>query len=362
VDQNGVVVVPGGIFKMREQISDEVLVQGEPVEVDGITVGTVISSGEPPELSNRETDYLERTNRALLYAAGGAALLALILGIFLARGLTSPLRELTDATRLLAKGQLGQQVVVSSRDEIGELGSAFNQMSSELKRLVDQRQQMTADIAHDLRTPLTVIDGYIEAMQDSVLEATPERLETIHKEVQHLKRLVADLRTLSLAEAGQLSLNPVGVAPQELLAQVEAAYRLAAEQKGVEMTLLESEDSPEIKVDPDRMMQVLSNLLDNALRHTPAGGNIQLKVEKVQSWVDLIVVDSGEGISPETLPYIFDRFYRGDHARQETRGESGLGLAIANSIIVMHGGELKAHSDGAGKGSTFTVRLPKMKE
>jgi len=358
VGQNRIVVVPGGIYKMREHIPAEILAQGEPVEVDGFTVGTVIASGEPPELSNRETDYLDRTNLALLYAAGGAALLALLLGIFLSRGLTKPLRELTDSTRLLAQGQLGQQVDVHSQDEIGELGSAFNQMSSDLKSLVDQRQQMTADIAHDLRTPLTVIDGYIEAMQDSVLEATPERLETIHKEVQHLKRLVADLRTLSLAEAGQLSLNPVGVAPQELLAQVEAAYRLAAEQKGVALTLLDSEDGFDIKVDPDRMMQVLSNLLDNALRHTPAGGSIQMKVEQVEGWVDLTVLDSGEGISDEALPYIFDRFYRADDARQEGVGESGLGLAIASSIVAMHGGELKAYSDGTGRGSTFTVRLP----
>ncbi|MFC2064255.1 ATP-binding protein [Chloroflexota bacterium] len=361
VDQNGIVVVPGGIYKMREYIPAEIFAQGEPVEVDGITVGTVIASGEPPELTAREEGYLERTNRALLYAAGGAALLALALGIFLARGLTSPVRELTNATRLMAKGKLGQQVKVQSHDEIGELGSAFNQMSSELKRLVDQRQQMTADIAHDLRTPLTVIDGYIEAMQDSVLEATPERLETIYKEVQHLKRLVADLRTLSLAEAGQLSLNPVRFSPQVLLKQAEAAYRLTAEQKEVQLTVLASEECPEIMIDPDRMMQVLGNLLDNALRHTPAGGSIQLKTVSSQDSVDLIVVDSGEGISPDNLPYIFDRFYRMDDSRQEHEGESGLGLAIASSIVALHGGELMAHSEGQGRGSTFTIRLPMKK-
>jgi signal transduction histidine kinase len=358
-NRDGIVVVPGGPYKMRELIPEDVLFEGKPVLVSGETVGTVIAFGEPPQLAPREERYLERTNRALLYAAAGAALVALLLGIFLARGLTSPLRELTGAIRLLAQGQLGHQVTVRSQDEIGELAAAFNQMSAELERLIAQRQQMTADIAHDLRTPLTVIGGYVESMQDGVLSATPERLETIYKEVQHLQRLVADLRTLSLAEAGELSLNPVSVTPQTLLEQVVAAYRLAAQQRGVKLTVLDSTAVSEIEVDPDRMMQVLSNLVSNALRHTPEGGEIHLKADQVQGWVDLIIADDGEGIAPEVLPRIFDRFYRGDQARTEQEGESGLGLAIANSIVLMHGGELWAHSEGVGKGSTFTVRLPR---
>jgi len=358
VDQDATVVVPGGPYHLREIVPEEVIAQGEQVVVNGETVGTVIASGEPPQLAPQEERYLERTNRALFYAAGGAALVALVLGILLARGLTGPLRELTEAIRALAKGELGQQVPVRSQDEIGELAAAFNQMSAELERLIAQRQQMTADIAHDLRTPLTVIGGYVESMQDGVLEATPDRLETIYKEVQHLQRLVNDLRTLSLAEAGQLSLNQIPIAPQTLLAEVADAYQLAAKQKGIKLTLLDASDVPEILVDPDRMMQVLANLVGNALRHTPNGGEIQLKANQTQKWVDLIVVDDGEGIAPEVLPHIFDRFYRGDQARQEREGESGLGLAIAQSIIQMHQGELQANSEGIGKGSTFTIRLP----
>ncbi len=318
----------------------------------------VIASGEPPQLVPQEERYLERTNRALIYAASGAALVALVLGALLARGLTGPLRELTEAIRSLASGQLGQQVPVRSQDEIGELAAAFNQMSAELARLIAQRQQMTADIAHDLRTPLTVIGGYVESMQDGVLEATPERLEIIYKEVGHLQRLVEDLRMLSLAEAGQLSLNPVWIAPQVLLEQVEATYQHAAAQNRVKMILLESIDVAEIMVDPDRMMQVLGNLISNALSHTPEGGKIHLKADQVQDWVDLIIQDTGAGIAPEVMPHIFDRFYRGDKAREEHEGESGLGLAIANSIVAMHGGELWAHSEGPGMGSTFTIRLP----
>ena len=358
VDQDGFVVVPGEPFKMRTRLPEEVIVQGEPVQVNGETVGTVIASGEPPQLAPQEERYLERTNRALIYAAGGAALVALVLGFFLARGLTGPLRELTDAIRTTGQGKLGQQVAVRSKDEIGELASAFNQMSTELEHLIAQRQQITADIAHDLRTPLTVIGGYIESMQDGVLDATPERLATIYKEVQHLQRLVEDLRMLSLAEAGQLSLNPVWISPQILLEQVEATYQHAAAQNSVKLALLESTDVAEIMVDPDRMMQVLGNLINNALRHTPAGGEIRLSANQVQDWVELIVQDTGAGIAPEVMPHIYDRFYRGDQSREEHEGETGLGLAIAKSFVNMHGGELWAHSEGPGKGSIFTIRLP----
>ena len=358
VDQDGRVVVPGGPYHMRERLPEEIVAGGEPVQVDNETVGTVIASGKLPQLAPQEQRYLQRTNQALFLAASGAALVALILGVLLARGLTGPLRELTEAIRSLGKGKLGQQVTVRSQDEIGELAMAFNQMSAELEHLIAQRQQMTADIAHDLRTPLTVIGGYLEAMQEGVLAATPERLETIYKEVLHLQRLVADLRTLSLAEAGQLSLNLMAVAPQASLEHVETTYRLVAKQKEITLSLLDSADVPDIQVDPDRMMQVLSNLVSNALRHTPQGGEITLKANQVQNWVDLIVADNGEGIAPEVLPHIFDRFYRGDQARPDQEGESGLGLAIAKSIVEMHGGELSAHSEGPGMGSVFTVRLP----
>jgi signal transduction histidine kinase len=357
VDQDGRVVVPGGPYRLRDQVTEEIIATGDPIQVNGETVGTVIASGKPPELAPQELRYLERTNRALILAAGGAALVALIMGIFIARSLTSPLRALTDATRNLGEGSFGQQVSIHSKDEIGELVSAFNQMSAELESLIVQRQQMTADIAHDLRTPLTVIGGYIESMQDGTLAATPERLDTIYLEVQHLQRLVEDLRTLSLAEAGQLSLNLTSIPSQDLLEQVEAAYRLSAQQKGIELMLEESQDFPDVRVDPDRMMQVLSNLVRNALRHTPKGGVIRLNASQSNSWIKISIIDTGEGISSEELPHIFDRFYRGDQARQADEGESGLGLAIAKSIVEMHGGKLLAYSDGKGKGSQFTIQL-----
>jgi signal transduction histidine kinase len=369
-DQDGVVVVPGGSYKMRVRIPEEILAQGEPVKVNDEIVGTVIASGKPLRLAPQEERYLERTNRALFYAAGSAALVALVLGLLLARGLTGPLRELTEAIRTLTKGELGRQVAVRSQDEIGELATAFNLMSTELERLLAQRQQMTADIAHDLRTPLTVISGYVESIQDGVLEATPERLETIYNEVKFLQRLVEDLRTLSLAETGQLTLNLDWIAPQTFLEQLHAAYLHTAAQKRIEFVLQVSPDLPDINVDPDRMMQVLSNLVSNALRHTHPGGKITILSSMsnqpavmdaelaIDRWLQITITDTGEGIDPQVLPYIFDRSYRADHARPENKGESGLGLTIAHSIILMHRGELSADSDGLGKGTTFKIRLP----
>ncbi len=277
VDLNRVVVVQTGPFHLGERIPDESLTQGIPIEVDEQVVGTMLVAAPAPELDAREERYLVRTNQALFYGAVGATVIALLLGVFLARTLTRPIRELTEAARTVAKGETVQHVLVRSQDELGELAAAFNQMSADLARLSEQRRQMTADIAHDLRSPLTVIAGYVESMQDGVLKPTPERLETIYNEVGHLQRLVEDLRTLSLADAGELSLNLVPVSPDALLKQVEAAYRHPAEQQNITLSVQVDSDLPNIRVDPDRMMQVLGNLVNNALRYTPEVGEVSVQ-------------------------------------------------------------------------------------
>jgi signal transduction histidine kinase len=231
-------------------------------------------------------------------------------------------------------------------------------MSADLARLNDQRRQMTADIAHDLRSPLTVIAGYVESMRDGVLAPSPERLETIQDEVQHLQRLVEDLRTLSLADAGELSLQRGYVALEALLKQVQAAYRHPAEKKGVTLRVEAEPDVPDIYVDPDRIFQVLANLVSNAIRHTPAGGAVTMSSKlTATNRIQLVVSDTGSGIPVEDLPRIFDRFYRVDDSRHGGEGESGLGLAIAKSIVEMHGGSISAASDGPGRGSRFMITL-----
>jgi signal transduction histidine kinase len=216
---------------------------------------------------------------------------------------------------------------------------------------------MTADIAHELRNPLMVMTGYIEAMRDGVLRPTPERFDMMYEEAQHLQRLVADLRTLSLADAGELSLNPQTVDPNILLERVSEAYTPSARAAEIALEVQPGLSTPPVRVDVERMVQVLANLVTNALRHTPAGGKITLSATAEPQGVALHVADTGEGIAPDALPLIFERFYRADSARSQDGAESGLGLAIVKSIVSSHGGTVSVASE-VGKGATFTIHLP----
>jgi signal transduction histidine kinase len=354
----GKIIIPARDYRVGDQAPDTDLVAGQPLIIDGQFVGTVLATGDPPPLDPREQDYLDRTNRVLLYAASGATVVALILGVFLARSLSHPLQELTTAIRAMAQGQMGQQVPVRSNDEIGELATTFNQMSINLAKLNEQRRQMTADIAHDLRTPLTVLGGYLEAMQDKVLEPTPDRLETMHTEIQGLIHLVEDLRTLSLADAGQLHLNRQLTAPQNLLERVVGAFNHRAAEKGVNFRLELSSDLVQVSVDPERYHQVLSNLVANALRHTPSGGTITLAAYPAGGQINFAITDTGEGIPADMLLNVFDRFFRGDQAREQSQGETGLGLAIVKSIVEAHRGWVTVSSEGVDQGSKFMIHQP----
>jgi signal transduction histidine kinase len=296
-------------------------------------------------------------DRVSLRGALTATVIALIVGVLLASSLTRPLRELTAAIRSMARGELGQEVPVRSQDELGALTAAFNQMSADLARANEARRQMTADIAHDLRTPLTVLSGYIESLRDGVLQPSRARYDTLYAEAQHLQRLVDDLRTLSLADAGELDLNRQTMPPEDLLERLRATYAHQAGQAGIALEVQTEADLPEIDLDPDRMIQVLGNLISNALRYTPQGGRIALIAQAQNGNVRLMVRDTGQGIPPEALPRIFDRFYRGDASRQQQEGESGLGLAIARSIIEAHGGTIAVDSE-LGRGTVFTIELP----
>lgn len=357
VDVQGRVLVPAGRFRMGDQLALSELSGTAKIEVNGVVVGHAIPTGDFPPLDVREERYLQRTDLALVYAALGATGIALLLGIWLARTLTRPLGDLTMAIRAMAGGQLEQRVQVNSQDEIGEMAQAFNQMSVELARANQSRRQMTADIAHDLRTPLTVISGYVEALRDQVLDPTVERFDTIFSEVQHLLHLVEDLRTLSLADAGELKLNRQPTIPRVLLERMTAAYAQRAEQHQVRLIVDADDQLPMIQMDVERMAQVLGNLISNALRYTPPGGQICMAADRVASGLRLRVQDTGEGISSESLPYIFDRFYRADASRQREESESGLGLAIARSLVEAHGGTISVQSI-LGQGTTFSILLP----
>jgi signal transduction histidine kinase len=374
----GVVIIPvafgGPVAGSRVPVSE--LADGEPIVVGGQTVGTILTAKTPPGRNPEETAYLQRTNRALALASGGAVLVALVVGVVLARTLTRPLHALTQATHRMAGGQLEQEVAARSGDEIGELARAFNQMSRQVARANHARKQMAADVAHELRTPLTVIAGYIEAMRDGMLAATPDRLNVIYAELEHLQRLVGDLRLLSQADAGELKLNKQPMQLEELLGQAVAAFEHQAEQRGVRLIGTVEGPLPTIEADETRLAQVLSNLLTNALRYTPAGGQVQVRAfgpgwegtqasqatqggGRVQGgkMVVVEVADTGTGIAAEDLPFVFDRFYRADKARAEDGGESGLGLAIVKALVEAHGGTIEVRAT-EGRGTVFTMRLP----
>ena len=355
-DKSDRILIPAGVYQIGDTVPRVTLSQGTPVNINNTLVGTVLVIGSPPPLGPLEESYLNRTNKALLYAVLVASFLALLLGIIFARALTHPIRDLTKGIRAIAGGDLKQNVAVKSKDELGELAAAFNQMSTDLDRLTRSRRQMTADVAHDLRNPLTVIGGYIESMREGVLKPTPYRLDAIQMEVQHLERLVDDLRILSQADAGELGLNREPVSIPVLLGRTAQAYRAPADKQAITLKIELDPNLPDILADPDRLAQVLGNLITNSLRYTPQGGEIVLQGQQEGRSVILTVKDTGKGISSEALPYIFDRFYRADPSRIRG-GESRLGLAIAKSIVEAHSGTINAESP-AGKGTRITIILP----
>jgi two-component system, OmpR family, sensor histidine kinase BaeS len=358
LDVEGCVIGPRDVeYTQGECLPAWQIAGGAPVRVADQTVGTVIQTGVMPLRDPTEEAFLTRLGRGLLWGAIGAGIVALLLGLALARNLTRPLRRLTDAIHAMAAGKLEQRVDITSHDEIGELADAFNSMSAQLAQLNQARRQMTADIAHELRNPLMVMTGYIEALRDGVLSPSPERFDMMHEEAQHLQRLVADLRTLSLADAGELALTPQVIDPSILLARIAEAYTPSAQMAEVKLAVQPTASVPDVTVDVERMVQVLANLVTNALRHTPAGGTVTLGAHGERGGVAITVTDTGEGIHPEVVPRIFDRFYRADKARSQSGDESGLGLAIVKSIIAGHGGTVDVRSE-VDKGSTFTVHLP----
>ncbi len=357
-DAHGIVIVPlDKQFIIGQRLPSDILNRNEPLEVDGVMIGTILSQPLSINLTPQERAYLERTNEALTIAALVAAMLALIVGFLLARTLTRPLHALTQATEKMAGGELDQQVSITSHDEIGELAESFNRMSRQVAQANRLRKQMTADVAHDLRTPLTVIAGYVESMRDGDLAPTPERLDTIYTEIHRLQSLVQDLRLLAVTDAGELRLNIAPLDLRALLERLSASFQLSAQQKGLTLHLETDPDLPTINADEARLDRVLCNLITNAIRHTPSGGFVTIKTMRKPENIFISVEDTGEGIPAADLPHIFDRFYRADKSRTDADGaSSGLGLAIARALIEAHGGRISAESE-VGKGTKITISL-----
>jgi len=355
-DPHGRIVVAGTGKQIGEPCSDEEFENGYPIRDDDETVGVLIIP-DAPSRSPIDYEFLRRLNRSVFLSGFATLSLAVLIGILLSRSISRPIRELTKATRSMADGNLGQQVPVRSRDEIGTLAQSFNKMSADLARSFNLRKQMTADIAHELRTPLSLILGHAEGVKDGVLEPSRENFEIIREVAERLEHLVRDLRTLSLADAGELSVDFQPMDVNNLMSDVHSHYLTLFNQKRITLNLELAPGILQANLDPSRFVQVINNILDNALRHTPEGGRVELKTQLSENRIQLSVKDSGEGVSSEEAAHLFDRFYRVDESRNRNDGGSGLGLAIAKSIVEMHKGRIWAESE-KGNGLKVVIELP----
>jgi len=319
------------------------------------------SSFPPPEQIEQdlEQNFLDRINRSLLVAGCIAAAVAIPMGLILTRQLTKPIKTLKQGVARISGGELSHRVNVKSKDELGDLSRSFNSMAESLENSEQARQKLFADIAHELRTPLSIIEGTIDGILDEVFEPTKENLTSIKEETSLLTQLVADLRDLSLAESGQLKLDIETTNIAELVNRRVSQANIIAQDKNITLDTDILSELPDIQADSRRIEQVISNLLDNALNHTPSEGIVTVKAISAddQKHVLVSVTDTGEGISPEHLPHVFDRLYRIDDARSREQGGAGLGLAIAKQMVELHGGEIWVESK-LEKGSIFSFTLP----
>ncbi len=274
------------------------------------------------------------------------------------RKMGTPLANVMTAADAVADGDLSVRVPERGPGEFRRLSESFNRMVDELASADQQRRNMTADVAHELRTPIHILRGNLEGLLDGVYEATPEQIGSMLDETRLLSRLVDDLQTISLAEAGQLHLNLEQVNIAELLADVQTSFSGQAEEAGVDLLVDVEDANLTVTADAGRLDQILGNLVANALRYTPAESCIRLEAESSPMGVRLRIRDEGQGISPEDIPFVFDRFYRADKSRTREEGGSGLGLAIARQLIQLHKGKISVESE-LGKGTTFRIDLPK---
>ncbi|MFQ5408275.1 MAG: sensor histidine kinase, partial [Anaerolineales bacterium] len=373
-DADGRVVADTANRLVGAQVADSDLEMGAPIEVGGSPVGWILGASIAPA-SVPANAFLASVNRTVILGGVAAIGLTLVVGSVLFLQITRPLRSLAEAAQGIAAGDLSIRVESAGDDEVARLARTFNQMASALEQDKVERRDLIADIAHELRTPLTIIQGNLEAMLDGMLPASPEELAATHQETLLLSRLIADLRTLSLADAGQLVLERERVDVAALAEQSAQQFQARADEKQITLRVAAGDNLPPVAADPDRLRQVLRNLLDNALRYTPSGGVISLQCSvtshqspeignatvattpTTDSWLLITVQDTGPGIAREDLPHVFDRFWRAEKSRNRASGGSGIGLALVRQLVEAHGGRVWAESQ-PGTGARFSFTLP----
>jgi signal transduction histidine kinase len=301
--------------------------------------------------------FLQSAWWQFLIAGAVAAVIALVMARWLARGLTQPLRDMAAASRRMEMGDYGVRVETRRRDEVGQLAVAFNRMSGELENLERLRRDLVANVSHELKTPITAIRAHLENLADGVEQPDPETLQIMLAQTERLGRLVEQLLDLSRLDSGEIPLHRQSVELGPLVTQVVSEIEVARADKVVAIRPRIPSDLPALDADPERVHQVLFNLVDNAVRFTPGGGEVTISAHRHNGSVEITVADTGVGIRPEHLPLLFERFYRVDTARSRGDGGTGIGLAIARSVVEAHGGHIHAKSE-PGQGSAFTFDIP----
>jgi histidine kinase len=304
-------------------------------------------------------DFRAGFNETLLYGIIAAVIVAVAVSIFFSRGVVAPLLAMTDASQRIAAGHYDERVKISGDDELAQLGSRFNQMAEKLEQVETMRRRLIGDVSHELRTPLTAIKGSMEGLIDGVLPAAPETYQQIFSEADRLNRLVDDLQELSRVEAGSYHLDIQPVDISALVQTVAKRLSLQSESKRIALDLKLDSDLQPVLADEDRAVQVLTNLVGNAIQYTPENGKITIAAKHIDGEIQISVKDSGIGIPPEHQAHIFDRFYRVDKSRsRQAGGGSGIGLTIARALVEAMNGRIWVESEGEGRGSIFTFTLP----
>ncbi|HZC07324.1 MAG TPA: ATP-binding protein [Ktedonobacterales bacterium] len=311
--------------------------------------------------ANIDAAFQQALMQSLVVAALLATAAALAVSYFVSRQIASPVQRMLTATRRIGAGHYAERVVVPSAnagDELGQLAASFNDMAGELERTERRRVELVGDVAHELRTPITTLTGYLEGLLDGVVEPSPETWAKLHTESQRLRRLVDDLQELSRAEARQLPMRSIRISPESIVTTAQERVAPLYAEKRLALQIASSGGMPDVLADPDRATQVMTNLLTNALRYTPASGSVEVSVARQGNMVAFRVRDTGVGIAPEDLPRVFERFYRVEKSRARALGGSGIGLTISKALAEAMRGSLTAESAGLSMGSVFTFTLP----
>ncbi len=355
-DPHGTVVASNKDANIGRTVPENALSYGAPIIVRGQQVGTLVVGTTLSVLDQQQRESLNAVNRALILSGAVSVVLAIALGWGLSGQITTPMRQLMAGVRRLSTGAWSAPLEVRSENEFGDLTRAFNTMASEVTHQQQLNRQMVADIAHDLRTPLSAMSLELEAIEAG-FQTPADATVSLREEITWLQRLVEDLRLLSLMDADQIQLQTEKTPLTPFLCGILDFWQTMANEENRCLTLNAPDSLPEAELDPHRMRQVLGNLIDNAIRHTRPGGNIELAAQVNANGVTFRVSDDGEGIAPEDLPHVFDRFYRADPARRRSDSGSGLGLSISRRLVEMHGGTITVKS-APGQGTTFTITLP----